>query len=54
MFEREAHHPILRVRFAVEREIRGRTIFIFRWGRRLLRRRWVRLPLESLLSIDLA
>jgi hypothetical protein len=50
MFKREAHHPVIRVRFTVERIIRGRTFFIF-W-RELLRRRWLRLPLELTLLID--
>jgi hypothetical protein len=45
MFERETHRPAIRVRFIVEWKIRSRPFFIFPWGRGLLRRRWVRLPL---------
>jgi hypothetical protein len=51
MFEREAHHPAIRFRFAVERKIFGQSVFIIRRGRRLLRRRRVRLPLELTLLI---
>jgi REP element-mobilizing transposase RayT len=45
MFERKAHHSDVRFRFTIERKIRSRPLFTFQRGR-LLRRRWVRLPLR--------